>query len=296
VTDPHLRRSRGRPDRVVAWAASVFLGLGLSIVVAGPVSASSERDGEVGYVRLAHLSPDTPKLDVYLSKVGDRSFKRERFPEVRYGVMSSYLQLAVGTYAVSMRPAGAPESDPPVLMTQVTVEDGAAYTVAGVGHFANLRLKVLTDDLSRPPPDRVKVRIIQASIGAPVLDVTLPDGTAIAKDVQFATTTPYQLLNPGTLKLRLKPNGSASAKEVSAALRRGNIYSLLVLDGAGSLTAQLMRDAQGFGKVPDGGVETGAGGAASGLNKLAIVGFGLAALLALVAIALRLRRLAGQLS
>src|SRR5262249_41372853 len=92
-----------------------------------PASAASD-----GYVRLAHLSPDTPAVDVYLDSVSG-SVPQKVFPSVGYGAFSSYLALPTGTYAVSMRLAGAKASTPPVLSTQVTVQAGDAYTVAGVG-------------------------------------------------------------------------------------------------------------------------------------------------------------------
>src|SRR5262249_5762460 len=160
-----------------------------------------------------------------------------------------------------------PASTPPVVTTQFTVTAGGAYTVAGVGKFSGLGLKVLTDDLSRPTDGKAKVRVIQASVGAPVLDVSLPSGEPIATAISFASTTPYQLVTPGTWMLRLKPNGSSTVRAVMANLVAGSVYSLLVLDGPNGLKLEMRVDAHGGGSVPDGGVETGAGGgsnAASG--------------------------------
>src|SRR5262245_48073634 len=88
-------------------AASAAVGLAALITSFGATPAYAV-EGPVGYVRLAHLSPDTPKVDVYLSKVGDASFKEQVFQHVGYGVMSKYLTLPVGTYAVAMRKEGDP--------------------------------------------------------------------------------------------------------------------------------------------------------------------------------------------
>jgi hypothetical protein len=298
VNHPDPRGAAGSIRRTFAVVAAVLLGLGISALAASPAAGADS----VGYVRLAHLSPDTPDVDVYLSKVGDTSFKRQKFPHVGYGIMSNYLALPLGTYAVAMRLADAPESSPPVLTTQVTVEGGAAYTVAGVGKNAGLGLKVFNDDLSRPGSGKSKVRIIQASVKAPVLDVALSDGTPIANGVEFATTTPYQLVKPGTWTLQLKPRGAGATSTVDARLGAGNVYSLLVLDeSSGGLTAELRRDAGGSSAVPDGGVETGHGGAAraageTGSSPLAMIGIGLTVLLLLVAVGLRMRRLASRRS
>ena len=213
-----------------------------------------------GYVRLAHLSPDTPDVDVYL-KADSGNSKTQKFPGVGYGVMSPYLRLPVGTYSVAMRPAGAPESSDPVLTTQVDVASGQAYTVAGVGRYADLGLRVLKDDLKLPDPNESKVRIIQASVRAPVLDVGIQGGMTIAKGVQFATTTGYRNVSPGSWTLRVRPTGGGENRSLPVTLGAGNVYSLLVLDAkGGGLRTQLRIDAQRQGAVPLGGVATGEGG------------------------------------
>src|SRR5205085_9575316 len=89
--------------------ALVSVALVFGAVAAPPASAADP----VGYVRLAHLSPDTPDVDVYLNAVGGGS--AQVFKGVGYGVVSRYLAVPAGNYAVSMRPAGAPATDPPVL-------------------------------------------------------------------------------------------------------------------------------------------------------------------------------------
>src|SRR5215467_5230475 len=138
---------RGTRTRSAALLAVLLLAVGVSLAVAAPASAQA---APVGYVRLAHLSPDTPDVDVYLSKQGDASFTPQVFKGVGYGVVSQYLPVPTGTYAVAMRLKGADPSTPPVISTTVTVAADAAYTVAGVGKHADLGLTVFTDDLSTP--------------------------------------------------------------------------------------------------------------------------------------------------
>ncbi|GAB3941548.1 DUF4397 domain-containing protein [Micromonospora vulcania] len=249
------------PRRLLASAGVLLLGTALT--AAGtplPASAAAGAD-TVGYVRLAHLSPDTPEVDVYLA--APDSTKPKVFHGVGYGVVSDYLELAPGRYAVAMRQAGAPASDPPVLTTEVAVTSGDAYTVAGVGRHADLGLRVLNDDLSAPAQGRAKVRVVQASVRTPVLDVAAAQGPTIADGVQFATTTEYQQVEPGSWRLRLTGAGGPST-EAEVRLTDGAVYSLLVLDAKqGGLTAELRRDAEGGTVVPAGGVDTGAGGTAA---------------------------------
>jgi hypothetical protein len=214
----------------------------------------------VGYVRLAHLSPDTPNVDVYLSTVGG-SGAPQVFPGVGYGVVSKYLSVPTGTYAVAMRGAGAPATDPPVLTTNVTVADGKAYMVAGVGKHADLGLKVIEDDLTPPPSGKAKVRVVQASLKAPALDLSIAGGPMIAGNVPFASTTDYFQVQPGRWTLKAQGTAGGPAGDLGVHLESGDVYSVLVLDApGGGLKAELRLDAAGMGKPPTGGVQTGAGG------------------------------------
>jgi hypothetical protein len=259
--------------------AAVALTAAAAMALAGAAPAlAADTDG---YVRLAHLSPDTPAVDVYL-KDQSSDAKPQVFPGVGYGVMSPYLRVPAGSYQVAMRPAGAAATTDPVLTTEVNVAADQAYTVAGVGKYADLGLRVLTDDLKLPSADQAKVRIIQASVKQPMLDVGSASGTTIADDVQFATTTAYRQVRPGNWTVKVAPPSGNTAVDLPCTLGAGNVYSLLVLDKkGGGLTTQLRLDASRQGTVPSGAVATGGGGTqpASRL-PMALLIAGIAALVA----------------
>ena len=75
------------PRRLLAGTGALLLGTALA-AAATPAPASADT---VGYVRLAHLSPDTPAVDVYLA--APDAAKPQVFPGVGYGVVSDYLEL-----------------------------------------------------------------------------------------------------------------------------------------------------------------------------------------------------------
>ena len=247
IRTPYVRR--------LTSAAAVLAAVAVSTLLAAPARAAGD-----GYVRLAHLSPDTPAVDVYLRSTTN-AIKPQTFKGVAYGAMSDYLRLPTGTYQVAMRKAGAPASTKPVITTQVGVQNGGAYTVAGVGRFADLGLRVLNDDLKLPDPGKSKVRIIQASVKAPVLDVAGKNGKKIADGVQFATTTNYREVNPGKWSVEVVPTGGGKTSVLPCTLGAGSVYSLVVLDDkTGGLKPELHVDAVRQGSVPLGGVATGDGG------------------------------------
>ena len=94
--------------RRLAGAIAALAAMAAVTLSASPAAAAGD-----GYVRLAHLSPDTPAVDVYL-KSDSGAVKDQTFPGVAYGAMSPYLRLPVGTYSVAMRKAGADPNTKPV--------------------------------------------------------------------------------------------------------------------------------------------------------------------------------------
>ncbi|MEU8076049.1 DUF4397 domain-containing protein [Catellatospora citrea] len=281
MTTPN--RTRSRAARAGALLSSLLLSLGLSAVGTAPAIAAA---ATVGYVRLAHLSPDTPAVDVYLTSLSG-TVAPKVFKKVAYGAVSSYLTLPQGTYAAAMRPTGAGANTAPVLGGQVTVAGGRAYTVAGVGRYADLGLRVIDDNLSSPVDGKAKVRVIQASVRSPLLDVSAADGSRIADAVPFATTTEYQLMPPGDWKLRVRPTGDGRTTDLAVTTAAGGIYSIIILDGArGELTTELRMDAKGAAAPPVGGVDTGLGGTAGSWPYPLIVAVSLLVVVALSAVLL----------
>ena len=250
------------PSRLVALVAGALLALlgasGLVLASSGTASAATP-----GYVRLAHLSPDTPEVDVYLTSFRGGSYSTV-LPGVGYGALSDYERLTPGVYSVAMRPPGASSSSAPLIRTTVTVEEGKAYTVAGVGRNSDLALKVLTDDLSRPASGSARVRVVQASSAVPVVDVATTTGMSIAQAAKFPSTTAYAEVPAQQWTIKVTPRDSqAAAAEQTIDVKAGAIYTALILDkGADGLQLLVRTDAAGAASAPVGSVDTGLGGTA----------------------------------
>jgi hypothetical protein len=258
----------------------------LGIPAAATAFASSATTG-TGWIRLAHLSPNTPAVDVYLYSF-DNSKAMIVLHHVAYGTVSPYESVQAGDYSVAMRAAGASAASQPVLSTSVTVAAGHAYTVAGMGPESGLRLQVLDDDLTTPSGQAL-VRVIQASLKQPVVKVTL-GSTVLAGSLKFASVSAYQAVTPGTVSVSVSAGGGDANSSVT--LAAGTVHTLVVLDGASGLEVVNLEDASGSGKPPLGGVSTGFGGTAPhgpGSPVPWLVAIGAGSLLALTG-GLRLRR------
>ena len=242
-----------------------LIGLGAA---AAPAAARAPAAGPPAYLRLAHLSPDTPTGDVYVDSVADpaRSFV---VPGVGYGAVSAYKPLPPDNYVISMRAAGAAASSPPVISTSVDARAGAAYTVAGTGRSAELGLSVLNDKLDIPPAGKASVRVINAALSTPTADVGPVNGPVWAQGVKFGTETGYVDCPLGNWDLKVASGDTA--KTVPLKLEDNSSYTVLLVDKGNGLEPQVKRDSTGAGTVPTGGVDTGMGGTA-GPDPLVVAG------------------------
>jgi hypothetical protein len=246
-----LRKRMSRLTRVFA-AAGIIAGL---LAFAAPAASASSGSG---FIRLAHLSPNTPPVDVYLYSFNNPHAKIV-LKHVAYGTVSPYERVPAGEYTVAMRGAGAKPSSKPVLSATLTVQRGKAYTVAGMGPYKGLRLQVLPDRLTTPK-GKALVRVIQASLAQPQVTVTA-DGHALAHKLAFAKLTGYRQVKPGDWPVRAKGGNEATTNSVK--LIAGTIYTLVVLDDPHHLAIDALTDASGAKVDPNGAPQTGFGGTAA---------------------------------
>ena len=274
------RSVTGTTRSFTATLAALLLTL-FGVALAIPAQAGTD-----AYLRTAHLSPDTPDVDIYIVSASDPS-NQIVLNGVGYGSVTDYRPVPQGTYTVSMRPAGADPSTPPVISTTLNTAEGKAYTVAGVGSFNDLGLTVLRDDLTLPPSGQSRVRVIQASASQPKLNISVDGGPSLGADVAFASTTPYETVAAGTWTLRVD-GGTGLATTLPFKVEAGAVYSVLILDSAqGGLTVLPQVDAASPTQVPTGSVETGFGGTAGGGVPMTLL---LAAVVTALGAALVLRR------
>ena len=243
-----------------AWRSRLITAAGLLVGTAGllgiSASAASAATG-TGYLRLAHLSPNTPAVDVYLYSFDDPS-AMVVLHHGAYGEVSPYEAVASGEYTGAMRAAGAKASSKPVLSTTIDVVSGDAYTVAGMGPFDGIRLQVIHDRL-RTPADKSLVRVIQASMHQATVTVTA-GSTTLGSNLAFTTVTHYKTVSPGTVTV--SATGPSEHGSRMFTLQADTIYTFVVLDDSGQLRLIGLVDSSGSLAMPQGAAATGFGGTA----------------------------------
>jgi hypothetical protein len=197
-------------------------------------------------------------VDVYLYSFGDPN-AMVVLRHVGYGDVSPYEAVNSGEYTVAMRATGAKPSSKPVLSTTINVVNGHAYTVAGMGPLAGLKLQVIGDSLAMAR-NQALVRVIQASMHQN--SVTVKAGPKVlGHGLSFTTVTPYTAVQPGPVTV--SANGTSEHGSGQFTLSAGTIYTMVVLDNGKELKLQDLVDSSGSKIMPAGSAATGFGGTAA---------------------------------
>ena len=214
------------------------VGLALLAALALAAPALAQGTGEA-QVRVAHLAPDAPNVDVYVN--GEPALTN-----VPYTTISDYLTLPAGTQQVTVYAAG--DTATPVIDTPVDLAAGAAYTVAAVGLIADgsLTAQVYEDDLRAPSGDNAKVRVVHASPDAGPVDVVPAGGEPLVSGLAFPEATPYAEVPADTYTLDVNAAGTNQTVLTvpDATLASGGVYSAFAVGTvyADSLQVLLVQD------------------------------------------------------
>jgi hypothetical protein len=235
----------------------LLVGFAAVIAAASPAASAAPLAAQDGWVRIAHLSPEAPAMDIYLYPFGDPA-QPTVLRDVSYGDVSAYMALGPGQYTVAMRGFDAPASSRPALVSSFMVNAKAAYTVAALGPDPGLRVEVLNDQMTTPR-GKTLVRVLQASLKEDRVTVSY-GSTPLANQLTFSSVTPYTAVSPGVAAVEVSASGEHMS--MSLGLTADTVHTIVVLDGASGLKADDLTDAVGIAVMPKGAAATGLGGTA----------------------------------
>jgi hypothetical protein len=218
-----------------------------SVALVLAVNACSDDNGTTaspvatGEVRVAHLSPDAPNVDVAVDGAVVLS-------NVPYQAVSDYLDVPSGPHTVTVTPAGA--TSPVVINAQINVVANAAATVAATGLLGEGDLQPLPLADDRMTTGQAKVRFVHTSPDAPPVDIALAGGRVVPgfRNIAFRESSNYVALDAGTYDLEVRVSGTQTValnlKGVD--LAPGTNYSVFAIGllADGSLEALVAVDAQ----------------------------------------------------
>lgn len=222
---------------VTAIPATGVSPVGLLVSPAGS-SASVVADSRAA-IRIGHLSPNVPAVDVSLDVAG-KSTNVLTLSNVSFPAVASYSAIAAGSYDASVSLASNPgvpvlKLDGAALAGDTSTSVFAIGLLGGTGVQA-LHLAAFSDDRA-PVAGKAKVRVIHLSPDAPAVDVVaLDSGGAIASrlvtNLSYPNATPSDLeIAPGTYTLAVVPAGATTpilptAAGVPATLKAGQVLTV----------------------------------------------------------------------
>jgi len=216
---------------------SIFFVMLLGLLLLAPTVAFA--DGHATLVRVAHLSPDAPAVDIWVD--GGVVLN-----DVPYKTVSDYLELPSGSHRVQVTPAG--ETKPVVIDATVEFESDKAYTVAATGFLGedDLQPLVLVDDRFTMMSES-KIRFVHTSPDAPAVDVGQSDGSVVFGDVALRESSMYAQLPAGSYDLEVRVAGTMdiALSVPNVVLEEGTNYTVFAIGSLsdGTLEALAVVDA-----------------------------------------------------
>ncbi|MDX1455825.1 MAG: DUF4397 domain-containing protein [Gammaproteobacteria bacterium] len=183
-------------------------------------------------LRVAHLSPDAPNIDVLIDDVVVLS-------NVAFGTISGY---QLSDSSVSNLKVNLTGTSTTLIDRDINPLADVSYTVSVVDFAASVSTIASADNLSDPGAGQSKLRVVHASPDAPNVDVYI-NGVREVPNIPFKEISNYLLMPSGVTNIRVAVAGSnTTVLSASPDLADGGIYTLFAADEVASLQAILVQD------------------------------------------------------
>jgi hypothetical protein len=151
------------------------------------------------YIRVFHASPDAPAVDVYANNnIIARGLSYRNFTE--------YFQVVPGNYNITVYPAG--QLTNPVLVTNANIPSGTIHTAAAIGRLSDISLFLVPEPIIPIPPNKLFIRFVHLSPNAPNVDIALPNGNILFRNIGYKQITNYLSVDPNTYTIEVRPTGT----------------------------------------------------------------------------------------
>jgi len=185
---------------------------------------SAQRNNEQmdSYIRVLHAAPNAPNVDIYAND-------SLLIDDLEYTEYSDYQPVASGNYNIQVFPAG--ERNNPVIDTNIFIPPNTIYTVAAIGTLPNISLYPIQEPSNGLRMGEACVRFIHLSPNAPNVDIKLPDGTTVFRDIGYKNISNFACVPGGSYTFIVTPTGSddevLTVPDVE--IDNNNIYSIYAI-------------------------------------------------------------------
>lgn len=173
----------------------------IAVFIVTALPASAQDMEEMVHIRVAHFSPDTPAVDVYVN--GEAAITELAFPTI-----TDWIALPAGTYNLAVAPAGTSIDDAAIGPADFDLPGGAYLTIAALGSLesGSLAPAIIEEDYNELMGENARVTILHAIEDAPAVDI-LAGGAPIAENLAFNAYTTLEV-PAGAYDLMVVPTGA----------------------------------------------------------------------------------------
>jgi len=168
----------------------------------------------------------------------------------KYVQITDYHSVVPGEYNVKVFLTG--ETTNPVVDIDLQVTEDEPTTIVTVGTMPQVSLLPVIQTLKGPTPGQAMVRFVHLSPDAPLVDITLLDGTTLFTKVEYQEMSDYLAVTEGTYDFQVHPSGIDTVildiPEVN--IKSGQLYTVYALgrlEGQPDLKALVVSDTTAFG-------------------------------------------------
>jgi hypothetical protein len=151
------------------------------------------------YLRILHASPKSPAVDVYINDI-------LKFRNLTYGAFTNYIEAISGNYNVKIYASGTKTS--PVLNKNIFVPPGKIFTASAIGLLPNIDILLIPEPKVIDPTDNAYIKFAHLSPNTGAVDIALPNGTILFKNISYKEFTDYIQVPAGTYTLEVRPSGT----------------------------------------------------------------------------------------
>ena len=135
-------------------------------------------------VRVLHLSPDAPAVDVFVN-AGDEA----TVSELEFEVGTAYLEVPAGTYDFQVAAAGTTAADAVLSIEGLALDADTAYTAVAYGALADIAALALVDDSEGIEAGNIRLQVSHTASGVGAVDLwELTGGAMLVDDFAYGAT------------------------------------------------------------------------------------------------------------
>jgi len=162
---------------------------------------------ETSNIRVVHMSPDAPAVDIYAGADIVVS-------NLAFGESTDFLEVPEGTYDFTVSPAGTSAADGVLSINGVMLEKDKSYSAVAFDNVSNIQAMLLEDSFSGIGSGNIRVRAIHAAPAVGTVDIwNIPasgDATPLFTGVDFGDISEYLEVPADAYTLGFDVDGDAT--------------------------------------------------------------------------------------